>query len=163
MESNWQLNQALNPNNASAAYSNFDIRHHIVSTLNYRVASADKNFVSNFALFFSAQSGTPYTFGFYNFTVDGTGQQVNLAYIPQVGETIKFFSATPTTPTATQSAQAAAFDQFINTNNYLSSRRGQFTERNAARTPWNTSADFRFSQDFNFGPRKTSSNHHLYL
>ncbi len=154
MESNWQLNQALNPNNPQAAYSNFDIRHRIVSTLNYRLASASKSFVSNFSIFFSAQSGTPYTFGFYNTAVNGTGQQVNLAYIPNAGETIKFFSTTPATPTATQQAQSNAFDAFIDADNYLKTRRGQFTERNAARTPWNTQADFRFAQDFNFGPEK---------
>lgn len=154
MESNWQLNQALNPNNPQAAYSNFDIRHRIVSTLNYHLVSASKAFVSNFSIFFSAASGTPYTFGFYNTAINGTGQQVNLAYIPNAGETIKFFSTTPTTPTATQQAQSNAFDAFIDADNYLKTRRGQFTERNAARTPWNTQADFRFSQDFNFGPEK---------
>jgi hypothetical protein len=151
MESNWQLNQALNPNNPQAAYSNFDIRHRIVSTLNYHFVSPSKVFVSNFSIFFSAQSGTPYTFGFYNTAVNGTGQQVNLAYIPNAGETIKFFSTTPNTPTAVQQAQANSFDAFIDADNYLKTRRGQFTERNAARTPWNTQADFRFSQDFNFG------------
>ncbi len=154
MESNWQLNQALNPNNAQAAFSNFDIRHRIVSTLNYHLVSASKAFASNFSIFFSAQSGTPYTFGFYNFTVNGTPQQVNLAYIPNAGETIKFFSTTPNTPTAIQQAQANAFDTFIDTDNYLKTRRGRFTERNAAHTPWNTQADFRFAQDFNFGPEK---------
>src|SRR5262249_54326279 len=29
-------------------------------------------------------------------------------------------------------------------------RRGNFTERNVARTPWNTQADFRFAQEFHF-------------
>ncbi|WP_298736194.1 hypothetical protein [uncultured Chitinophaga sp.] len=37
MESNWQLNQALNPNNPQLAYSNFDIRHRIVATVSYKV------------------------------------------------------------------------------------------------------------------------------
>ena len=55
MESNWQLNQAGNPNNPQAAYSNFDVRHRIVSTLNYHVAwGATKSMVSNHAF-----SGTP--------------------------------------------------------------------------------------------------------
>ncbi|RYY23671.1 MAG: TonB-dependent receptor, partial [Sphingobacteriaceae bacterium] len=152
MESNWQLNQALNPNNVSAAYSNFDIRNRIVSNLNYHFVSPSKTFASNFSIFFSSASGTPYTFGFYNTQINGTGQQVNLAYIPNVGETIRFFSTTPNTPTATQQTQANAFDAFINADSYLKTRRGQFTERNAARTPWNTQADFRFAQDFNFGP-----------
>ena len=154
MESNWQLNQALNPNNPQAAYSNFDIRHRIVSTVNYHFVSSSKTFASNFAIFFSAASGTPYTFGFYNTAINGTGQQVNLAYIPTSAEMIKFFSTTPTAPTAAQQTQATAFDNYISGSEYLNSRRGNFTERNAARTPWNTQADFRFAQDFNFGPEK---------
>jgi len=149
MESNWQLNQALNPNNPGLAFSNFDIRHRIVATLNYRSAwGKEKRNVSNFTLFFNAASGTPYTFGFYPSSIDGTGQQVSLAYIPKVGETIKFFSATPNSPLPAEQAMANAIDQFINNDQYLSTRRGQFTERNAAHTPWNTSADFRFTQDF---------------
>jgi hypothetical protein len=149
MESNWQLNQALNPNAPTLAYSNFDVRHRIITNLNYKISG--KKASSNFAIFFSATSGTPYSFGFLPSAIDGTGQQVSLAYIPNVGETIKLFSTTPTTPTATESAQAAAFDQFINSDQYLSTRRGKFTERNGARTPWNTNADFRFTQDFNIG------------
>jgi hypothetical protein len=158
MESNWQLNQAGNPNNPQAAYSNFDIRHRIVSTLNYRLAwGTNKSLVSNFTMFLSAQSGNPYTIGFYNSQVDGTGQQVNVAYVPNVGETIKLFSTTPAAPTAAEQAMANAFDAYINTNDYLSSRRGQFTERNAAHTPWNTDVDFRFTQDFNFGDKHKQS------
>jgi hypothetical protein len=158
MESNWQLNQAGNPNDPQAAYSNFDVRHRIVSTVNYRLAwGTTKSLVSNFTFFLSAQSGNPYTFGFYNTTVDGTGQQVNVAYIPKAGETINFFSNTPATPTAAEQAQATAFDNFINADSYLSTRRGQFTERNAARTPWNTDLDFRFTQDFNFGTKHKQS------
>ncbi|QKJ32578.1 TonB-dependent receptor [Mucilaginibacter mali] len=152
MESNWQLNQALNPNSPTLAFSNFDVRHRIVANLSYKLTyGADKKNSSNFALFFNAASGTPYSFGFLPSAIDGTGQQVSLAYIPSVGETIKFFSTTPNTPSAAEQAMANAFDQYINADQYLSTRRGKFTERNGARTPWNTSADFRFTQDFSVG------------
>jgi hypothetical protein len=155
MESNWQLNQAANPNNPQAAYSNFDIRHRIVSTINYRFTYGNqKGMASNFTFFFSAQSGNPYTYGFYNAQVDNTGQQVNVAYIPNSGETIKFFTASATAgPTAAETANAAAFDGYIDSNPYLKTRRGQFTERNAAHTPWNTDLDFRFTQDFKLGTK----------
>lgn len=140
MESNWQLNQALNPNNPGLATSNFDIRNRIVSTLNYKHAwDAAGKYVANFSLYFSAQSGTPYSYGFVNSTIDGTGQTVSLVYIPKVGETANFFAGDAT--------QAAAFDAFINSDKYLKTRRGEFTERNGARTPWNYQADFRFAQD----------------
>jgi len=145
MESNWQLNQALNPNDPDLAYSNFDIRHRVVSTVNYRTDwNGSGKFISNFSLFFNAQSGLPYSLGFVNSTINGTAQTVSLAYIPKVGETANFFPST-----SEGAAQATAFDAYINGNSYLKNRRGMFTERNGARTPWNYQADFRFSQDFN--------------
>ena len=153
MESNWQLNQALNPNAPGLANSNFDIRHRIVSNINFRHDwDAEKNSTSNFTLFFSAQSGNPYTYGFYPSAIDGTGQQVSLAYIPKVGETVSFFTDIAGGLTAAQ--QADKFDAFIDKDSYLKTRRGQFTERNAAFTPWNNDLDFRFTQDFKFGNGK---------
>ncbi|NHA04823.1 TonB-dependent receptor [Mucilaginibacter sp. HC2] len=153
MESNWQLNQALNPNNPGLANSNFDIRNRIVSNINFRHDwDATQNYTANFSFFFSAQSGNPYTYGFYPNSIDGTGQQLSLAYIPKRGETVNFFSDIVGGQTAAQ--QAAAFDAFIDKNSYLSTRRGDFTQRNAAFTPWNNQLDFRFTQDFKFGNGK---------
>jgi hypothetical protein len=151
MESNWQLNQALNPNDPQLATSNYEIKHRIVSNLNYRF-NWNKANTTNISLYLSAQSGSPFSYGFVNATIDGTGQQVSLAYIPNTGETANFFQDIPGGATAVQQAQA--FDNFINSNDYLNSRRGKFTERNGAFTPWNTQADLRISHDFTFGPKK---------
>ena len=141
MESNWQLNQALSPNNPGLAFSNFDIRNRFVSTVGYRVDWKKNNkFVSNFSLFFASASGTPFSYGLVNTTYDGTGQSQSLVYIPATADLPKFF-ADPT--------QAAAFDAFVNADKYLKTRRGDFTERNGGRTPWNTQLDFRFTQDIN--------------
>jgi hypothetical protein len=141
MESNWQLNQSLNPNNPALAYSNFDVRHRIVSTASYRLDWAKKNkFITSFSFFFSAASGAPFSYGLVNATYNGTGQTQSLVYIPAKSEMSNFFA---------DPAQAAAFDAFVDGNKYLNSRRGDFTERNGARTPWNTQLDFRFTQDIN--------------
>ncbi|NML36529.1 TonB-dependent receptor [Chitinophaga sp. G-6-1-13] len=154
MESNWQLNQALNPNNPALAYSNFDIRNRIVATVGYKHGWDAKNkWVSNFSVFFNTSSGLPYTYGYVNATVQGTPQQVSLAYIPKdVADATNFF-ADAGGKTAVQ--QATEFMNYINNDKYLSGRKGQFTERNGGRTPWNTQADFRFSQDFNFKAGKS--------
>ncbi|MBC7398819.1 MAG: TonB-dependent receptor [Mucilaginibacter sp.] len=153
MESNWQLNQALNPNNPGLANSNFDIRHRIVSNVNLRHNwDAAGDFTANFTFFFSAASGNPYTYGIYPSTIGSTGQQVSLVYIPNVGEGANFF--TDIVGGATAATQAAAFDAFIDKDSYLKTRRGKYTERNAAFTPWNNDLDFRFSQDFKFGNGK---------
>lgn len=153
MESNWQLNQALNPNNPGLANSNFDIRSRFVSNINFRHDwDAAKKYTANFSFFLSAQSGNPYTFGVFPTAIGSTGQQVSLVYVPKVGETVNFFSDIAGGATAAQ--QAANFDAFIDKNDYLKTRRGQYTERNAAFTPWNNDLDFRFTQDFKFGSGK---------
>ena len=144
MESNWQLNPALSPNNPGLANSNFDIRHRIVSTWNYRLTSGKGKYTSNFTLFFSAASGNPYTFGLMQ-AIDGTGQQTSLVYIPTKSDMTNFFASD-----VVSQGQAAAFNNYIDGNKYLSSRRGQFTERNGTTTPWNNQLDFRFSEDYNF-------------
>lgn len=160
MESNWQLNQALNPNNAGLAYSNFDIRHRIVINAAYQ-KKWNARWISNFSLFVNAQSGSPFTYGIVNNSIQGLPQQVSLAYIPKEDESIRFFQdytdAGGTQITA--EAQAAAFNSFIDGNSYLRNRRGKFTERNMGRTPWNTQADFRFTQEFHFS--ETPGGHFL--
>lgn len=147
MESNWQLNQSLSPNSPGLAYSNFDTRHRIVSVVNYRLKWDTQNrLASNFSFFFTAQSGVPFSYGTLS-PINNTGQQVGLIYIPTQADAINFFSDITG---KTAAAQAAEFNAYIDGNKYLSSRRGDFTQRNGARTPWNNQLDFRFSQDFNF-------------
>lgn len=142
MESNWQLNQSLSPNNPGLANSNFDVRHRIVATAAYRLDwNKQSKFISSFAFFFSAASGAPFSYGLVNTTYDGTGQSQSLVYIPTTADMPKFF-ADPN--------QIAAFNSFVDNDKYLKTRRGGFTERNGGRTPWNTNLDFRFTQDFNF-------------
>ena len=141
MESNWQLNQSLSPNNPGLAYSNFDVPHRIVATANYRVDWRKENkYISTFSIFYSTASGVPYSYGLVNTTYDGTGQSQSLVYIPTKADLSKFF---------TDATQAAAFDAYVDADKYLRTRRGDFTERNGGRTPWNTQLDFRFTQDLN--------------
>lgn len=151
MESNWQLNQALNPNNAGIANSNFDIRHRFVLNVNYRKAW-NKVLVSTFSLFGSGQSGSPFTYGIVNNSIQGLPQQVSLAYVPRKNEAVQFFQDMEG---ITAAEQATAFNAYLDNNKYLSSRRGQFTERNMGRTPWNVQVDFHFAQEFHIPSLRT--------
>ena len=69
-----------------------------------------------------------------------------------MGEKINFFQdyTNGNGQVITAASQANAFDNYINSNKYLSSRRGDFTERNTGRTPWNNQADFHFAQEYHF-------------
>lgn len=140
MESNWQLNQALNPNNPGLASSNFDIRHRIVVNAGYN-KTWNAKWHSTLNLFASAQSGSPFTYGIVNNSIQGLPQQVSLVYIPMASDAVKFFQ---------DEQQAAAFNQYVEGHKYLRSRRGDFTERNAGRTPWNIQADLHFAQEYHF-------------
>lgn len=144
MESNWQLNQSLVPNNPKLAYSNFDIRHRIVTSISYG-HDWQRAGRTNINLFFSAQSGSPFSYGIVNNSIQGLPQQVSLVYIPTQSEAINYFKDIAGGQTASQQAQA--FNTFIEGNEYLASRRGDFTERNTGRTPWNVQADLRIAHD----------------
>ena len=52
-------------------------------------------------------------------------------------------------------SQAQDFMNFVNSDSYLSTRKGNFTERNGGRTPWNNTMDLRFLHEFKLQGRKS--------
>jgi hypothetical protein len=136
MESNWTLNQSLTPNDPQLAYSNFDIRHRIISQLTYKLKQTQISMVLN------SQSGVPYTWGLVNSTLQNNPQAAGLVYIFNDNEVSKYI----TNPT-----QAKAFTEFVNGDEYLSTRKGNFTERNGGRTPWSTTLDAKLTHNINLG------------
>lgn len=149
MESNFQLNQSLTPNDPKLANSNFDIRHRIVANVGYQI-NLNKNNTLSANLYFNAQSGNPLTWGFVNTTLAKSGQAAGLAFIPKDLQQANTFFVPNTTTGASAETQAASFMEFVENNEYLRSRKGNFTERNGDRTPWNIQADFRIMDEFRF-------------
>ena len=149
MESNYQLNQSLTPNDPKLATSNFEIKHRVVSNIGYAVNLTKKHTLSA-NVFFNAQSGNPFTWGFVNSSIAGTGQAAGLAYIfKDAAEASQYIGVNSAgAPSATAAQQVADYESFINNNDYLKSRRGKFTERNGDFTPWNIQTDMRIMDEF---------------
>ena len=149
MESNWQFNQALNPNNPALAYSNFDIRNRVVANVGYKLSWSAAN-QTTIGFVFTSQSGSPFTWGTNSGTpLNNTGQAAGLVYIPKdVAEATTLFK--DIAGGATAATQAQNFMNFVAGDTYLASRQGNFTERNGARTPSNTNLDMRILHDINF-------------
>ena len=148
MESNWQLNQSLTPNDPKLGYSNFDIRHRIIAQFGY-VKPWKNGSSTSISGVISAQSGNPFTWGFVNSTLANTPQAAGLAYIfKDEAEATKYFVDDAKLGTA--ATQAKAFMDFVNADEYLSTRKGNFTERNAGRTPWNASMDLKLLHTIKF-------------
>ncbi len=148
MESNFQMNQSLTPNNPQLATSNFNIKHRIVSNVGYAIKVASNNTLSA-NVYFNAQSGNPFSWGFVNSTIAGTGQAAGLAYIfKDAAEAAKYIGVNAAgVPSATAAQQVADYEAFINGNDYLKSRRGTFTQRNGDTTPWNIQADLKLMDE----------------
>ena len=141
-ESGWQLNQATNPNSPGLTFSNFDIRHKVVATVTFH-HDWSKNFRTAIAFVYTGTSGTPFTWVNSSGAFQGkNGQQVELAYIPVNRGDI--------TLKDTSAVAWNSLNNYISSNSYLNSHRGQYTERNGDRTPWNHNLDVRIMQDFNF-------------
>jgi hypothetical protein len=143
-QSNVEYNQLVKANEYPLVWSNFDIRHRIISTLTYRTKTN-----TTLSVVYSGASGSPYSY-VYSGDLNGDGSSNNdLIYIPRTIADIKLVpSARPTGQVDTRTTDQiwADLDKFISSDVYLNSHRGQYAERNGARTPWNHRVDVRITQ-----------------
>ena len=149
--SNWEFVQNVNgPNNPPLATSNYETRHRLVGSLGHRIAYGPNNaFATGISLFYNGFSGTPFTY-LYNGDLNGDGRLNNdLLFVPANQEQINLVDITNSAGVVTSSAaqQWQNLNTFIENDPYLSTIRGQYTERNGTRTPWEHHFDLRLTQD----------------
>lgn len=155
--SGWEFNPTPgNPNAADLSFSVWDLRHRIVSNVNYKLEYSD--FAStSFGLFFNAQSGSPFTY-MVSGDLNGDGSRGNdQAYIPVSSDEILFGTDNTPADAATQADLWNQLNAFIERDDYLRENRGKIAERNAARTPWTASIDFRILQEFKLEKGNTTN------
>lgn len=144
-------------NYLGSAYADNDLRHRIVGYVNYKLNYNFSEAVGGstmFTLGMVSSSGAKLSYT-YGGNINGDGQNNNdLLYVPTVAEVenMRFANLTVTNnnvATVYNAAdQRAAFNEFIEGNDYLKTRRGQFAERNAAYFPWLTRFDVSAVQEF---------------
>jgi len=146
--SQWRYNTTdYNPNNAELGYSNYDIRHHFIASVTYKINYFDRG-ATSITLFGNLYSGNPFSF-VYNGDLNGDGQTGNdLIYIPKYHSDINLVPLTTGGVTYTTGQQWTMLDNYISNDSYLKNHRGQYMVRNAATTPWENSVDGRLTQDF---------------
>lgn len=143
---NFEWNQAINPNHPNLAYSNFDLRHKIISSQFFNFKISKKQFFS-IGLIYNGRSGSPFSF-VYEGDVNRDGSAKNdLIYIPSSPEEIRF---TPILDANRQvlvdeATQWEQLNAYIDRFDHLKNNRGSYAARNAARTPWNHQIDLRLS------------------
>lgn len=143
---NYEWNQTLLGNDPQLSYSNFDLRHKIVSIQSYTHQWNPKN-STTISFLYGGRSGSPYSFVYQgDLNKDGSSRN-DLVYIPQNASDIQLVDITDANGNVTVSAQQqwTNLDNYIQNNPYLSKNRGNYAERNAAKTPWNHELDMRLS------------------
>ncbi|NET39755.1 MAG: hypothetical protein F6K19_48660, partial [Cyanothece sp. SIO1E1] len=113
----------------------------------------NENVATTISLFYNGQSGQPFTYVYTNgdaLTGEDSEDSRAMIYVPASQNEIVFADQ------STAAAQWAALDAFISGDDYLSSRRGQYVERNMSRTPFENLFDLKIAQDvsFNVGEKK---------
>ena len=140
--SNWKYNYSVDTNVAEMSYSAFDRPHKVMAVVSYTTPKYLNGLQTTIALSYEGQSGTRYSYTM-NETADfnGDGQNGNsLLYVPTSAEIGMMSWKKP--------ADAAKFEQFIREDAYLSSRRGQWTERNGGIGKFENHFDLHIAQDF---------------
>ncbi|WP_258104885.1 TonB-dependent receptor [Marinoscillum sp. MHG1-6] len=155
--SQWRGLHAINGRNfwTQLGRSDFAQGHRILANVTYR-----KEYLgfmkSTISLIYEGQSGNNYSY-VYGDGDELTGEDSRnreLLYIPKDATEIVFgaydsgLDQVVLADGATSAAQWAALDAFIESDDYLKSKRGEYIERNQNRTPFEHIIDVRVLQDF---------------
>jgi hypothetical protein len=134
-----------NANTPVLAPSLYGNKHRVVGSANKTFTYSGGKMATTVSLFFEYAQGGRFSYT-YSGDLNGDGSGLNdLIYIPTSAELLsQTFSGTANE----QSNQRTALEQFINQDEYLSGRRGQYAEKYGILSPWYSRWDIRFLQDF---------------
>ena len=123
-------------NNLNLSNSDFLSPNRLVGLLGYKIEyGKGLGGSTSFTLGYVGNQGNPFS---YTIGGDMNGDRIagnDLIFVPQNGTDIKFAPLVVGTRTYSQAEQQSAFDAYISQDEYLSTRRGQYAERNGSFIP----------------------------
>ena len=132
------------PNENVASYSSYMQSHRINAYGSYKLNYLNEKASTTFGFTYSVAPAGRFSYT-YSGDMNGDGQTANdLMYIPRGQSEILLKDL----GTYTAAQQWNDLDKYISQDAYLSSRRGQYAERNGAELPWAANFDFKVIQDF---------------
>jgi hypothetical protein len=151
-QANWEWNHTTDPNNPSLSFSNFDIRHRLIFTVNYQ-KTWSKFTATQVSLIATAASGSPFTYTYSGDLNRDASSTNDLFFVPKDKTQINLVDIKDAAGKVVTTAdeQWTQLNNYIENDNYLNAHRGTITERNGARTPWNTQMDVRLTQSLKLG------------
>ena len=128
-----------NVNTDVLGFSKYGDTHRIIGVASKKWTYSNGKMSTTLSTFFEYAQGGRFNYT-YGGDINGDGSGINdLLYVPTTSEisSMQFSGA----------GQGAAFDAFIQQDEYLSTRRGQYAERYAALAPWRGKWDMKFIQE----------------
>lgn len=151
--SQWRFMETVNGRNyITRSISDFSAGHRIFAYLSKKFEYANKSLATTITLAYTGQSGSPlsYVYGSGSMTRDdGLAGGNDLIYVPTAGDLANMTFVTGGGVTAAPDVQKAALNNYIQNDEYLRNRRGQYAERNGSRLPFTNIVDLKIAQDFN--------------
>lgn len=146
--SQWRFMETVaGRNNMVLSVSDFDLGHRIYAYAAKKITYAKKHLATTFTLAYNGQSGSPFSYVMSRGMVRDydNNEDNDLIYVPRNSSEITFIQNGDQSP----EQQWTAFNNFIENDSYLKTRRGQYAERNGARLPFTHIIDLKIQQDFN--------------
>jgi hypothetical protein len=150
--SQWRFMETVNGrNDVQRSRSDFDLGHRVSAFVAKKFTYAKGALASTISLVYNGQSGNPFSYVYATGPVrdQGTSESNDLIFIPTADQIKAMTFVTNSSFPLSPAQQAAALENYIAQDNYLSKNRGQYAERNGARLPFTNIIDVKFVQDFN--------------
>jgi hypothetical protein len=149
--SQWRNLETVNGSNRpDLSISDFSPGHRVIanSTIEFKWSETVK---TRIGLFYEGAEGAPLSYVYRgDRLVEDTGSFSALIFVPgnQADANLVDRRDRQGNLIATAAEQWSLLDSYIKGNDYLSTRRGQFAERNADRSNWSHIVDLKFAQEF---------------